>query len=309
MAAATRQLVLLTLAGTGLVALGLSLVIGRGIARPIVAVTRSMEKLAAGDLHAALPVDERRDEIGTMMRAVKAFRDSLVDGMRLRDLQAGEREHAATDKQAALVKMAEQIELSASISVQQIGERTTAMMAIAEEMGNLAWRTGNSAREASGAAALALGTAQMVASASDELAGSIREISGQVSHSASVVSQAVQAGQDTRAKIEALNARVGLIGAVVELKLAMMRSIRNSSEDVDRRHSPRHEVDLPCWVELAGQEKQSGRIDNISEGGGEAVGTERRDRRGAWHAEVGGDRGGFGVSCGAGEPRHGERCV
>lgn len=216
-AAATQRLVLLTLAVCGLVVLGLSWAVGRGIARPIIAVTRSMEALVTGDLGAEVPADARRDEIGTMVRAVRAFRDSLVEAARMRDAQAAQREAAATEKHAALVRMAEQIELGAGVSVKQIGERTTAMIAIAEEMGSLAGRTGNSARGAADAAALALGTAQTVASASEQLAASIREISGQVSHSAAVVNQAVQARNETRTKIEALNERVGLVGAVADI--------------------------------------------------------------------------------------------
>jgi len=215
--AATRRLVLLALALSGLVVIGLSWVVGHGIARPIIAVTRSMEALVKGDLGAEVPVDERRDEIGTMVRAVRAFRDSLAEGARMRDAQAAERERAAGEKQAALVRMAEQIEQGASASVKQIGERTAAMVGIAEEMGGLAGRTGDTARGAAEAAGLALGAAQTVASASEQLAASIREISGQVSHSAAVVGQAVQAGNETRGKIETLNERVGLIGAVADI--------------------------------------------------------------------------------------------
>jgi methyl-accepting chemotaxis protein len=215
--AARKRFVVLTLGGCALVVMVLSWVIGRGIARPIISVTRSMEALVAGNLAAELPVDGRRDEIGTMVRVMRAFRDSLVTAGRLREEQAAERDKVLVEKQAALVKMAESIEAGASGSVQSIIERTQAMVVIAGEMGGLAGRTGDSARSAAEAADRALGTAQTVASASEQLAASIREISAQVSHSASVVHEAVQSGNETRAKIEALNARVGQIGAVADI--------------------------------------------------------------------------------------------
>ena len=115
--AATNQQVLLSLAAIGLIVATLCGIVGRGIARPIIAVTRSMESLVKGDLDAQVPSDTRRDEIGTMVRAVRAFKDSLVASAKLRDEQASAREQAAVEKQAALQKMAEQIEQGATSSV------------------------------------------------------------------------------------------------------------------------------------------------------------------------------------------------
>ena len=56
-----------------------------------------------------------------------------------------------------------------------------------------------------------------MAGAADLLAASIGEIGTQVSQSAAIVSRAVAAGHATRATIEALNAQVARIGAVVEM--------------------------------------------------------------------------------------------
>jgi methyl-accepting chemotaxis protein len=78
----------------------------------------------------------------------------------------------------------------------------------------MAERTGQFANSAAGAAELALAKAQTVASAAEELTSSISEISRQVNHSTAVVNQAVEASDSTRAAIEALNQRVGQIGAV-----------------------------------------------------------------------------------------------
>jgi methyl-accepting chemotaxis protein len=84
-------------------------------------------------------------------------------------------------------------------------------------MRKLAVRVGKSAEGATTAAGLALSNAQTVASAAEELTASIGEISGQVNHSTATVNQAVEASNATRATIEALNERVGRIGAVAEI--------------------------------------------------------------------------------------------
>jgi signal transduction histidine kinase len=45
-----------------------------GLVRPILDITETMETIAAGDLTIAIPATERRDEIGTMARALQVFK-------------------------------------------------------------------------------------------------------------------------------------------------------------------------------------------------------------------------------------------
>jgi methyl-accepting chemotaxis protein len=195
----------------------MSYMIGRGIARPIVAVTRTMHALVDGDLQVAVPTDRRRDEIGTMIEAVAVFKKSLVEAERLREDQARAQEQADVDKRAALLSMAQQIEHEAGAGLRSISDRAEQMAATAEEMRALAVRTGESAESASHVAAAALNNAQAVAGAAEELAASIREISTQVGQSTAVVSQAVAAGAETRSTIETLTERVGRIGAMTDI--------------------------------------------------------------------------------------------
>jgi len=213
-----RMIVLGSMAGLLVVLGGMSWIIGHGIARPIMAVTRSMKSLIQGDMDTVVPdAGRRRDEIGTMMGAVRTFRDSLIEAARMREAQAAAQAHAEVDKRAGMIGMAEQIEAEASATVQQIGERAKVMTAITDEMRELAGRTGQSAQDAADAAALALGNAQTVASAAEELSASIREITSQVSRSSFVVRQAVDASVATRGAIDALIDRVGQIGSVAEM--------------------------------------------------------------------------------------------
>jgi methyl-accepting chemotaxis protein len=195
---------------------GLSWITGRNIARPIIAVTRSMESLVRGDLTTRVPTDRRHDEIGTMIQVVGVLKDSLVAARGARQEQDAARERADLDKRAALSDMADRIEREAGDAVKQIGDRTVAMTETAGQMRDLAGRTGVAAGTAAAAAELALGNAQAVASAAEELSASIREISSQVAQSTTVVGQAVQAGSETRATIEALNEQVGRIGLVAD---------------------------------------------------------------------------------------------
>ena len=113
--------------------------------------------------------------------------------------------------------MADKIESETTIALQEVGARTSAMTATAEEMSASAVRTGNSAQSAATASAQALSNAQTVASASEQLSASIREIGSQVAQSTEIVGRAVEAGAETRQTIEALNEQVGRIGAVADM--------------------------------------------------------------------------------------------
>jgi diguanylate cyclase (GGDEF)-like protein len=66
--------------GLGAVVLGLlgSVVVGRGIARPVLRLTALMNRLAGGDTDLAVPATERQDEVGAMARAVEVFRANAI---------------------------------------------------------------------------------------------------------------------------------------------------------------------------------------------------------------------------------------
>src|SRR5262249_60828086 len=54
------------------------------ISRPIIAATRSTQQLASGDYGIEISGVDRQDEIGQMARSLTIFRDSLIDGERVR---------------------------------------------------------------------------------------------------------------------------------------------------------------------------------------------------------------------------------
>jgi methyl-accepting chemotaxis protein len=215
--ASARQLGLLTSGSAIAIGLLLAGLIGRGIARPIGSLTGVMRDLAGGSMGVAIPYGTRRDELGEMARAVGVFRDHMTQEVELIGQRETEREQAAADKRAALVRMAETVERETQKAIEQIGHLTATMATTTDEMGASAARTDVSARSAAAAAAQALANAETVASAAEQLAASIREIGSQVSQSTTAVGRAVAAGHATRRTIETLNERIGRIGAVAEM--------------------------------------------------------------------------------------------
>ncbi|MEQ9528790.1 MAG: HAMP domain-containing protein, partial [Parvibaculaceae bacterium] len=87
---------------------GLAILITRSIVRPVDAMTTAMTELAAGDKTVEVPSQDRRDEIGSMAKAVQVFKENMIENARLAaekldaDKRAAERdEKAREEKQKA----------------------------------------------------------------------------------------------------------------------------------------------------------------------------------------------------------------
>ncbi len=189
----------------------------RDITRSLGGLKTSMDRLVKGDLAAAIPGTDRRDEVGGMAGAVLVFKGHMEKGQQMAAAQAQERERAAAELQAALVGMADKIEVDTTTVLQEVGTRTNAMTTTAEEMSASAARSGQLTQSATSAAAQALANAQTVASAAEQLTISIREIGSQAAQSTEVVGRAVAAGTEARGTIEVLNDQVARIGAVADM--------------------------------------------------------------------------------------------
>lgn len=76
--------------------------LGRGISRPIRAMTWVMDRLASEDLDVAIQGRSRTDELGEMARALEVFRQTALERLRL-DAHFVE-EQVASEGQRALVE-------------------------------------------------------------------------------------------------------------------------------------------------------------------------------------------------------------
>ena len=190
--------------------------VSRGITRPLARLRGSMASLVRGDLAVNVAETGRTDEIGDMARAVQVFKEHMEQERRATAQQL-QLQQSASDRHAALVGMVDRIEAETTKAISEVGARTAAMTATAEEMSASAGRTGNFAENAAAASAQALANAQTAAMAAEQLTASIHEISVQMERSGTIVGRAVAAGSETRATIEALNERVGHIGAVADM--------------------------------------------------------------------------------------------
>jgi methyl-accepting chemotaxis protein len=215
-ASAQRSLLfgtLAILAGAALVAF----LLGRGISRPLVAITAVMNRLSGGDTDVVIPGGERKDELGTMAQAVDVFRRNIAETRSLREAQEADKQHSESEKKALQRQMADRFEADVKSLVSAVAGATEQMQRAASDITTSVNGTSEQAAAAAGASEEASASVSTVAAATEELASSVAEIGRQVAHSSSVADGAVAKAARTTEMIGSLAATAEKIGDVLRL--------------------------------------------------------------------------------------------
>jgi len=198
------------------IGLALSVVVGRGIAGPIRAMTQAMDSLAKGDKATEIPARGRKDEVGHMAAAVQVFKDNMVKADRLAAEQARERE--AREKRAqAIEALTRGFDQTVSGVLGSLASATSELQRTAESMSGTAEETNQQSTAAAAASEQASRNVQMVAAGAEELSASIAEIGQQVAQSNEIAGRAVKQADQTNDQVQGLAGAAQRIGEVVKL--------------------------------------------------------------------------------------------
>ncbi|AWN55503.1 methyl-accepting chemotaxis protein [Methylobacterium sp. 17Sr1-1] len=209
--------------GVGLLAVALVLtLVGFVIVRwrvigPIGRMTKTMRRLASGDLAVSVEGTGRRDEVGEMAAAVQVFKDGLIRSRELEEETVLARASAEEQRRAGMRQMADAFEQAVGSIVGQVSASAVELQATAQTMTATATQTAAQSTAVAAAAGEASSNVGTVAAAAEELGASVQEIGRQVDSSARLAQAAVAEAGQTAHQVRALTEATARIGDVVGL--------------------------------------------------------------------------------------------
>ena len=195
----------------------LAFLLGRGLSRPLAAITAVMNRLSSGDIDVTIPGGERNDELGTMAVAVDVFRRNMIEARALRETQDVAKQQAEIEKRTLQRQMADRFETDVKSVVGAVAQATTDMQRVAGEITASVSGTSERAAAASNASGEASASVGTVATATEELASSVAEIGRQVTFSSGIADKAVAKASQTTEMVGSLAAAAEKIGDVLKL--------------------------------------------------------------------------------------------
>jgi len=200
-----------------LLSIGISIVVGLSITRPLEALGQRMGRLADGQLSEDIAEMSRHDEIGKMAQAVYVFKQNALEMRRLESAQQQAKAQAEDERRSGLLAMAGTLESKVKRAADELDSAAQAMEESARAMTDKSAKAGERVADASDAARDSTMSVQTVASAAEELSASINEIGQQAGQSATLTERAVTEAGEAYGVIEGLAGASEKIGEVVKM--------------------------------------------------------------------------------------------
>lgn len=211
-------LIALALFAVGIVLIGVCMhVVSARVTRPLSALSKAVEQLAANDTSVAIPVIDRRDEIGVLAAALGSFKESLVESARLRAEQAELEQRQDAERRRMLGGLSDELVAALGGVVETVSASAKGLEATAGTLAHTAESTQKLSAEVANASEQASRNVTSVAKAAEELTASVREIARQVQHSSDISRQAVNQAASADSRINELSTAAARIGDVVKL--------------------------------------------------------------------------------------------
>jgi len=218
----TQRLIVMLAIGGFLLGGVLAVLLGSGIARPMIAMCKAMRELAGGNFDVVLPGLGRKDELGEMAGAVEEFKmQAIAKAERDAATLDAQNKASAAGRRDELIRFADEFEAAVGSIVANVSASAVQLEASAGTLTRTAETTQNLSGQAAGASEQASADMQSVASATEELSASVDEIGRQVQESNRIAEAAVLQAQRTDGRIGKLSRAAQEIGDVVKLITAI----------------------------------------------------------------------------------------
>ncbi len=212
----TNRLMAIGFGSVAIITVVLAWMAGRGIARPVVAMTAAMGAIAGGNKTMAIPGQGRGDEVGAMANAVAVFRDNMIEADRLNDAQAAARV-LKEQRQAAIDQHTQDFGSSISGVMASLAESAGVMRQAADVTARASASVHEQAAETAAGATRSSQDLTSVAAAVEQMTASIEEIARQVASASEIAREAVRQAETGQTSIRLLADSTSRIGDVVSL--------------------------------------------------------------------------------------------
>jgi methyl-accepting chemotaxis protein len=209
------------LIGLGIVVvllLGAAFLVTRSILTPLNRLTASLKRIAGGDIEAPVEGATRRDEFGTIARAVVEVRDTVrrQTDERMRDGEAA-KAHNETERRKLLTELAGSLDAEVKAIADSVETSARNLVDTARSMQSVSDAARNEAEGASQNSRMTAERVATVGSASEQLDGAINEISARVHESSEISQHAVTQTREAHDIVRNLSNASAEIGKVVSL--------------------------------------------------------------------------------------------
>ncbi|TKW80293.1 MAG: HAMP domain-containing protein, partial [Bradyrhizobium icense] len=192
------------------------LIIARSIARPLSVITDTIRRVAKGEDNVEVPHTARRDEIGSLARAIQIFKEAMEHNRTLNS-QVLEDSRSRDERSKHIEAAVEAFREAIGGVVRTVNDSAAAMRNTAQSIASVASDASGRAVAAADATEQASSNVSAVAGAAEELSASVEEIGRQVRQSAAAVDQAGARTDRSVTEIESLAAATQRIDGVVAL--------------------------------------------------------------------------------------------
>ena len=188
----------------------------RRVVSPLQRMTRTVQRISAGDLHQPVGGHVRKDELGSMADAVEMLRIGMLERERLTASEsAAQAEQVA--RAARMEAAAAAFEDEAARTLSAVASAAVELDATASTMTVTAQEGTAQAHSVAAASEQANLNVQTVAASAEQLSASIAEVAQQLSKSAAVARRATTSARETNEIVQGLDAAASRIGAVVQM--------------------------------------------------------------------------------------------
>ena len=186
------------------------------VVRPLRDLVAAVDVMAQGDISTAMSDLDRRDEVGTMSRAVEVLRRGLEEAASVRRMQEAQRQDKIR-RAETLETLTRRFEGNVSSLTQDLAGASTEMEATAGSLSTTAERSVRQAMVVLGAAEETSSRVQTVAAAAEEMSACIQDIISQASQSCVMASKAAENAHRTETGAKRLSEVAEGISEVVSM--------------------------------------------------------------------------------------------